>query len=240
MWRYKFVSGVRTKYILLVVWCQFPISPEASFIAVSSSLNTSLSCSSGDLHISSMRGLTMLDISHTFWQYFWIGLGLAVEPSEVKALRCEILSSRVLGEKSSINPVKRCICLRVRIHNSWIPKSIHICWWICSSWVWLYEALELPIEKQNIMCIRVLILTTWLARLKQETQAMYWPIFACALIYHFNLCILIGDSNKCILVQQWQFTVEWVQSWRKGVRYLVEYRMPCSRNVKSTNKPTEN
>jgi hypothetical protein len=108
---------------LLVVWCQFPIRPEASLIAVSRSLRTSLSCSSGDLQRSSRRGFTMLEISYTFWQYFWIGLGLTVEPSDVKTPRWEILLSRVLGERLSINPVQEAIHVTVRLHESIIIEN---------------------------------------------------------------------------------------------------------------------
>jgi hypothetical protein len=117
---------ILTKYILLVVWCQFPIRPEASLIAVSRSLRTSLSCSSGDLQRSSRRGFTMLEISYTFWQYFWIGLGLAVEPSDVKTPRREMLLSRVLGERLSINPVQACASKTWWTHNYWKFKNIHI------------------------------------------------------------------------------------------------------------------
>jgi len=46
-----------------------------------------------------------------------MGLGLKVEPSDVKTPRREILLSRVLGETLSINPVQEAIHVRVRLHK---------------------------------------------------------------------------------------------------------------------------
>jgi hypothetical protein len=50
-------------------------------------------------------------------------LGLTVETSDVKAPRHEILLSRVLGERLSINPVQEHIHVRVRLCELTITEN---------------------------------------------------------------------------------------------------------------------
>ena len=85
-----------------------------------------------------------------------MGLGLNVEPSDVKTPRREILLSRVLGETLSINPVQA-IHVRVRLHKfimSENPKA--------SVFVVSLKAYKRFSRSILLMCILMLVILTYM------------------------------------------------------------------------------